>query len=208
MEFLKKNIRPYRIEYYKKQRKKEFKAALREATELNLVVGSSGVYQVGWIPSEWHFLNLLVEEDWHKYFKENSIRAILAEHVWEHLTQEQGKKAASICYKFLKKPGTLRIAVPDGYHSSREYIEFVKVGGSGRGAHDHKILFNYKSLGNLLSASGFSIDTLEYFDENGNFHSKEWSDSKGLVHRSKKAGYVDVDGISNYTSLIIDAKKI
>lgn len=207
MEFLKKIVRPYRIEYYRKQRKRKFEQALRNATELNVVVGSSGIYQDNWLPSEWYFLDLLVDKDWQKYFKENTIRAILAEHVWEHLTLEQGKIAASICYKYLQKTGSLRIAVPDGYHPNKEYIEFVKVGGIGRGADDHKVLYNYKTLSKLLAEVGFTVTLLEYYDEDGNFHANDWNMSRGFVYRSRKADYKDVDGIPDYSSLIIDAQK-
>lgn len=207
MEFIKKLVRPYRIAYFQRLRKKLFEKELRNSSEHNLVVGCSGVYQEGWLPSEWYFLNLLVEEDWHSYFKENSINAVLAEHVWEHLTYKEGKKAAEVCYKFLRKSGNLRIAVPDGFHFSKEYIDYVKIGGSGRGAGDHKVLYDYKLLGDLLTEVGFSVNALEYYDENQNFHEKKWDDVNGIIHRSKKFGYISRDGIVGYTSLIIDAKK-
>lgn len=207
MEYIKNFLRPYRIQYFQKRCKIFFEKALRNSKQYNLVVGSSRVYQDGWLPSEWYFLNLLKEEDWYGYFQENSINSILAEHVWEHLTYEEGKMAAGVCYKFLKKSGNLRIAVPDGFHPSTEYIDHVKIDGNGRGADDHKVLYTYKLLGNLLKEVGFSIRVLEYYNENNEFNEIEWDDSLGIIHRSKKFGYVNRDGIANYTSLIIDAKK-
>lgn len=37
----------------------------------------------------------------------------LAEHVWEHMTYEEGCQAAKNCYDYLADGGYLRVAVPD-----------------------------------------------------------------------------------------------
>ena len=175
--------------------------------ELKIVVGSSGIYEKGWIPSEVHILNLIDETTWERYFDEDEIRCILAEHVWEHLTLNEGKKAAQVCFKYLKKGGWLRVAVPDGFHSSSDYIDYVKPGGHGAGADDHKVLYNFKTFGSLFEEAGFRIELLEYFDENGKFHAKDWNKSKGMIHRSIRYDDRNTEGQPNYTSLIIDAVK-
>ncbi|MBC7485905.1 MAG: hypothetical protein H7282_04055 [Cytophagaceae bacterium] len=165
------------------------------------------MFEPGWIPSEWHFLNLLNEQEWLTYFKEDSISNILAEHVWEHLTPEDGKVAVRTCYRFLKKGGRLRIAVPDGFHPDPTYIDYVKVGGSGAGADDHKILYTYKIMTDILEQAGYKVQLLEYFDESGIFHHNAWEAKAGYIHRSIKNDKRNADGKPNYTSLIVDAVK-
>lgn len=80
-----------------------------------VVVGSGGSNNnVGWFHTEENVLNLLKRCDWEERFLPNSIAAVLAEHVWEHLTYEEGIDAAKTCYEFLKPGGYVRCAVPDG----------------------------------------------------------------------------------------------
>ena len=174
---------------------------------VKIVVGASGVFDRGWIPTDIDTLNLLHDNDWKFYFRENAIDMIMAEHVWEHLTERDGIDAAKQCFPYIKRGGHLRIAVPDGYHPSAEYINYVKPGGSGFGSDDHKVLYNYKSLGNVLRTAGFSVDFLEYFDEHGEFHSQAWSPQDGLIRRSKNYDERNQGGLLNYTSIILDGRK-
>lgn len=174
---------------------------------LKIVVGSGGVFEEGWIETDIDRLNLLKGKDWKKLFKPRSISIILAEHVWEHLTLEDGKTALFNCYKFLKEGGHIRVAVPDGFHPDTNYIDYVKPGGHGMGANDHKVLYNYKLLKNTLEESGFKVRLLEYFDEDGNFHFHEWNINDGMVWRSKQFDERNREGLLNYTSLIMDGVK-
>ncbi len=100
---------------------------------LRIVIGAGGIYQAGWIPTEQENLNLLIPQDWEACFNKNSISAILAEHVWEHLTYNEGISAAKVCRNFLTTGGYIRIAVPDGYNPDPAYINHVKPGGTGPG---------------------------------------------------------------------------
>jgi predicted SAM-dependent methyltransferase len=183
------------------------KKNLRTTPVANIVVGASGVYEEGWIPTDVHTLNLLKPKRWLLFFKPDTINAILAEHVWEHLSPEDGQTGAATCYMFLKKSGYLRIAVPDGFHPSKEYINYVKPGGSGAGADDHKALYNYRSLSTMLEKCGFSVRLLEYFDEAGKFHFNAWDRKEGMIHRSSRYDERNSNAELNYTSLIIDAVK-
>lgn len=176
--------------------------------ELKVVIGSGQRYTEGWIPSEIHILNLLKVSDWTKYFEKNSLDGLLAEHVWEHLTPEDGAIAARTCHMFLKKGKHLRVAVPDGYHSDPKYIDYVKPGGHGYGSDDHKVLYNYKTFSKLFTDNGFRVEPVEYFDENGKFHSKDWSNEDGYIYRSIRYDERNKDGKPNYTSLILDAFKV
>lgn len=206
--YLKRKLKPFYLKYDFKKDRKKFKEALANFEEYKIVVGSSGIFQDGWIPSEIDVLNLLKEDTWANFFEPASVSHILAEHVWEHLNKDEGVVAAKTCYRFLKKQGRLRIAVPDGYHSDPNYIEYVKVGGTGQGADDHKILYNYQTLSYMLKRVGFQVDILEFFDESGQFHHKEWGIHDGFIHRSLKHDKRNSNGLPNYTSLIIDAIKV
>lgn len=174
---------------------------------VKVVVGSMYSLFKGWIHTDIETLNLLVKSDWDKYFPENSIDKILAEHVWEHLTPDQGKLAFQHCYTYLKPGGFLRVAVPDGFNPSEEYINYVKPGGTGNGADDHKILYTYQIMSGFLTKIGFKVNLLEYFDENGQFHKAPWNPEDGMVRRSADHDDRNKDGKLGYTSLIIDAYK-
>jgi predicted SAM-dependent methyltransferase len=186
---------------------RRLRAMVRRAEPVRIVIGASGIYDAGWIPTEIGVLDILNRGHWSRVFAENSIDALLAEHVWEHLTPEQGLLAARNCLRYLKPGGYLRVAVPDGFHSDPKYIDCVRVGGSGAGADDHKVLYNCDSFGGLFEQAGFEVALLEYFDSAGAFHAVEWDPAGGMIHRSKRFDERNRDGRLNYTSLILDARK-
>jgi predicted SAM-dependent methyltransferase len=180
---------------------------LRQSPDLKIVVGTSGVCEPGWIPTDIHYLNLLRESDWARFFSPGTIQAILAEHVWEHLTQDEGWRAARICHRYLKPGGYLRIAVPDGHHPDPDYIRQVQVNGVGAGAEDHKVLYTSETLGQILESAGFSVIPLEYHDAHGKFHHRAWSRAEGMIHRSRQFDERNQDGQLRYTSVLVDAFK-
>jgi predicted SAM-dependent methyltransferase len=193
--------------HYKNHKAKVRLKEVAKNMPCKIVVGSSGVFEEGWTPTDIEHLNLLNTKDWLKYFHESAIDAILSEHVWEHLSLSDGLLAAQNCFKYLKPGGYIRIAVPDGFHPRLSYIESVKVNGSGPGADDHKVLYDYESLSKLLKNAGFEVHLLEYFDEKNKFHYVDWLVADGMIHRSKRFDGRNIDGNLNYTSLIIDAIK-
>ena len=69
------------------------------------------------------------------------------------------------CFKYLKPGGRLRIAVPDANHPDPAYYEFVRPGGWGTAPDEHKILYTYQTLGDMLRSVGYQVDLLEYCDE-------------------------------------------
>jgi predicted SAM-dependent methyltransferase len=172
-----------------------------------IIVGASGVFDEGWIPTDISVLNLTKPDDWKRFLKPDSIDAVLAEHVWEHLTEEEGIIAARTCYKYLKHGGYLRVAVPDGLHPDSSYIEWVRVSGIGPGADDHKVLYTYSTFKNIFEAVGFRVVLYEYFDERGTFHYNEWDPNHGKINRSKRFDERNEGGELKYTSIIMDAKK-
>ncbi|MBS4204145.1 class I SAM-dependent methyltransferase [Lederbergia citrea] len=183
-----------------------------QQAEIRIVVGA-GEYNnnPGWIHTQEKEINLLDENTWRNRFDINSITAILAEHVWEHLTYEEGIKAAKICYEFLKPSGYIRCAVPDGFFPDETYQNVVKVGGPGPKDHpaaSHKIVHTYKTLTEMFEASGFQVVLLEYFDEQGNFQCNDWDGKDGIIFRSKKYDPRNQGNKLAAPSLIIDAIKV
>ena len=180
---------------------------VRESDPCRIIVGAGSSRYDGWIATEINVLNLLRPNDWARFFGERKIDAILAEHVWEHLTPEESEIAARTCYRYLKPGGYLRVAVPDANNPTPEYIEYVRPGGSGPDAEDHKCLYNYRTLKELFEAVGFQVCLLEFFDEDGILHFKDWDPEDGMIRRSKRFDRRNSDGVLCYTSIILDAYK-
>jgi predicted SAM-dependent methyltransferase len=189
-------------------RRRRFERQLRRSSgPLRLVVGASGTRTPpGWISSEEDFVDLLRPDTWLRYFAEESVATIVAEHVWEHLDEEQGLAAARTCIRFLEPGGRLRLAVPDGNSPDPAYIDAVMPGGTGAGADDHKMLYTAESLTELCASAGFEVDVLEHFDAEGRFHRRPWDPDEGMIRRSLEFDPRNRDGLV-YTSLIIDALK-
>lgn len=187
--------------------KKRLSKTLNASLPIKLNIGAGGTNYEGWHSLEIDQLNLLNKSDWSILFKEESISNILAEHVWEHLSLKEARIANRNCFKFLKAGGRIRLAVPDGFFPDEDYINYVKPGGYGLGSDDHKVLYDYKLLNNELQSAGFKVELLEYWDENGNFHFKEWKSEDGHVNRSQRFDRRNENAQLKYTSLIIDGIK-
>lgn len=172
--------------------------------EIKLIVGGGTSSFKGWFATDISTLNVTKESDFRKYFSEKKIGRILAEHVLEHLTNEELDRMLENFRKYSSGTVNIRVAVPDGYHSDSSYIEAVKPGGTGEGAHDHKNLFNYKSLADLFARHGFRAEPLEYWDEGKIFHTIYKNDDRGYISRSFLNDERNKNGKPNYTSLIID----
>jgi predicted SAM-dependent methyltransferase len=162
---------------------------------------------------------------------------MLAEHVWEHITEEEGRAAARTCFEYLSPGGYLRIAVPDGLHPDPAYVELVKAGAQpdegegasvvapGSASHDdgnaanHKALYTYRTLRRVFESAGFRVVLYEYFDEAGAFHCQDWDRKGGTIWRSKRfdprnrAGELlsvypgSMDDYLSYSSIVLDAIK-
>lgn len=183
------------------------KLKLSKKKPLKIVIGSSWRFSKGWIPTDISFFNIVHENHWERYFKNKSVSALLAEHVWEHLTTEEADRAAKLCYNYLQPDGYIRIAVPDGFHPDKEYIEYVRPNGVGPESEDHKTLYNYKSIGEVFKRHGFKVKYYEYYDENHNLYQLPWKDEDGIIMRSGKHDKRNMNGKIIYTSIIFDAFK-
>jgi predicted SAM-dependent methyltransferase len=169
----------------------QFSRRVRRSSRLRIVIGAWDRFDPGWIPSQQDFLDLLVPEHWSRAFRPGSVDAILAEHVWEHITEDEGRQAAQTCYRYLKPGGYLRVAVPDGFHPDPLYVAQVKPepdqpGVTAGNAENHKALYTYKSLAAVFEAAGFRVELYEYFDEAGRLHERTWDRTAGTIWRSRR----------------------
>lgn len=169
------------------------------------MIGAGGSRHPGWCSTDRELLDVTRRADFARYWKPSSRRAFLAEHVWEHLTPDQARKANRNCFEFLAPGGWIRLAVPDGLHPDAEYRDRVRPGGKGPGADDHKVLYDYRSLPSTLEEAGFRTTLLEYWDEDGLFHTVPWSLEDGPIERSARTDPRNAGDRLEYTSLIIDA---
>jgi len=177
---------------------------------LKVIIGAGDQRWDGWIPTHREELDLKFRDDWARSFRTRRADAFLCEHVWEHLTEEEGRAAARICFDFLAPGGYIRCAVPDANFPDPIYQRIVQIGGPGPSDHpaaDHKIVYEYKLFKDVFESAGFQVDLLEYCDESGRFHYNQWSLASGPIYRSLLMDHRNREGKIEFVSLIIDAKK-
>ena len=215
--------------YYRFFGQRWLKRKLAASESKRIVLGAWSKFDLGWIPTQQDFLDLTKPTQWSEYFEPNSIDAMLAEHVWEHITPEQGFAAAQTCYTYLKPGASLRVAVPDGLLPDPAYVDLVKADAlnptpgdatdAGGNSANHKALYTYKTLKALFERAGFRVVLYEYFDEQGAFHCQDWDAKGGTITRSKRFDPRNrngrlasvypgtMDDYLAYSSLILDAVK-
>lgn len=177
---------------------------------MKIIIGAGKTVQDGFISTQESELNLLCRDDFERMFSEEKPTAFLAEHVWEHMTCEDGIKAAKNCYDYLADGGYIRVAVPDKNFRNEWYQNMVKVGGNGDPEHPaftHKIVYDYITLKKVFEQAGFEVELLEWCDENGDFHYKYWNESDGRIGRSLRFDTRNSDDKLGMVSIVIDAKK-
>jgi predicted SAM-dependent methyltransferase len=194
-----------RTDRHERQRQRLIDGARQQPCRI--VIGASGHFDPGWIPTDIHLLNLLQPDQWTEYLGDASVDAFLAEHVWEHLSPEDGATAARTCHRFLRPGGYLRVAVPDGFHPDPAYIDWVKPNGIGPGCDDHRVLYTYQTFAPVFEAAGFEVRLLEHFDSTGQFHFNEWNPADGKIERSSRFDERNSKQELKYTSLMLDAIK-
>ena len=175
--------------------------------QIRLAIGPQSHCAEAWIQVERDQLDLVNPASWSCFFQKSSIDAILAEHVWEHLSEEGGKVAARNCFQFLRPGGYLRVAVPDGFHPSQQHQALQRSGANGMGLDSWCRSYTHQSLAETFLTAGFQVQMIEFFDREGVFHSNHWDVSKGLVKRTLLFDERNVAQPFAYTSLVLDAVK-
>ncbi len=185
-------------------------SAIPHDAPLRVIIGAGNQSWPGWIATQKEQLDLSRRDDWVASFGGRRIDALLCEHVWEHLTEAEGRAAAALCYDFLKPGGYLRCAVPDANFPDEAYQQVVQVGGPGPSDHpaaDHKIVYDDKLFVGVFAGAGFDVELLEHCDEQGRFHFTYWDPADGPIYRSLRSDHRNQDGKLRMVSLIVDARK-
>ena len=185
------------------------KAGLME-NGMKIVIGAGTTKYHGWIHTQENELDLLNQNSFLRIIPERDAQCFLAEHVWEHLTYEEGVIAAKNCYDFLRPGGYLRIAVPDKNFRNEWYQNLVQAGGPGPRDHPaatHKIVYDYRTFSNMLTEAGFDVSLLEYCDDEGTFRYNYWNSSDGHIGRSFRFDTRNSIEKLGMVSLIADARK-
>ena len=178
---------------------------------LRIILGAGEQRWPGWLATQREQLDLRDPDSFAAFFLGRRADAFLCEHVWEHLTEAEGRAAARTCYEYLRPGGFLRCAVPDGNFPDSDYQAAVQVGGPGPADHpaaDHKIVYDCRLLCDVFASAGFAVDLLEFCDESGRFHCNQWSPENGPIYRSLLSDPRNRDGRLGFVSLILDAKKL
>ena len=68
-------------------------------------------------------------------------------------------------------------------------------------------MYDYRTLSALLEKVEFRVRLLEWFDEQGKFHHKDWDVAEGFIMRSTRFDPRNSTNPTAYTSLIVDAIK-
>ena len=181
-----------------------------DSKPVRIIIGAGEQRWPGWIATSRDTLDLLNPDDWEASFSRRPADALLCEHVWEHLTESEGRFAANLCYRWLRPGGYLRCAVPDANFPDSAYQRIARVGGPGPKDHPaagHRIVYDYSAFKAVFIQAGFSVDLLEYCDENGRFHYHQWSPDQGPIYRSMCFDHRNREGRLGFVSLIIDAVK-
>ncbi|MBD3250128.1 MAG: hypothetical protein GF381_00975 [Candidatus Pacebacteria bacterium] len=177
---------------------------------MKVIIGAGKTSFDGWVSTQEDELNLLSVENFKEMFGNEQVEAMLAEHVWEHMTLEEGKIAAKNCFDYIMPGGYLRCAVPDANFNNEWYQNLVQVGGPGpkeHPAYSHKIVYEYKTFVSIFKEAGFEVELLEYCDKNGNFHYSYWNPDDGRIGRSLRFDTRNSEEKLGMVSIIIDAKK-
>lgn len=112
-------------------------------------------------------------------FPDNSVDAIFAEHLLEHLTYRQGVGLMRECQRVLKPEGVVRIGVPDldryvlSYLGRDDLIDKVRPGRPTRAValgepfflHGHRCMYDFETLEKACLDAGFTAVEHSSFGE-------------------------------------------
>lgn len=180
---------------------------------MKIIVGAALTYQRGWYSTNEQWFDITRAENWVRVFKGKApLTNVLAEHVFEHLTEEETRRSLKLISAHMMPGARIRIAVPDGYNPDPVYIKHVGIAGIGPDAEDHKQLLNSNTLTGFLEEAGFIVGVLEGYIKSGELVQKPIDSAEGRVLRSRdnKKNMTDKVGwefAEANTSLIVDGIK-
>ena len=163
----------------------KFKIILIFANEVKIILGAALTSQKNWISTNEEWFDISKKADWQRFFKnKKKLKRALAEHVFEHLAEREMEKALFLIHKYLKKKGTLRIAVPDGNHPDSDYRKNTGIKGIGPDASDHKQFIKYEFIKEVLERKGYSCNLIEGFLFDGRLIRNKINNDFGYINRT------------------------
>ncbi|AAQ00361.1 MULTISPECIES: hypothetical protein [Prochlorococcus] len=186
---------------------------LLNKSNVNLILGAALTSQEGWYSTNENWLDISKTEHWQRIFSGRPrVSHAVAEHVFEHLSVSEMRKALRLIYQHLCNGGSLRIAVPDGNHPDETYRKHTGINGIGADASDHKQFISYEFLKKELEDVGFTCELKEGYTSEGQLIRSNISRNYGLIMRTRdsinyKTEKLGWDFIDSNTSLIVDALK-
>lgn len=181
----------YKLFLFKKKliyqyRKYKLRFLVLRNKKIKVILGAALTNQHGWVSTNEDWLDITSDADWRSIFNHKRIiTGLVAEHVFEHLTESESKKALLLIAKYLLPGKKIRIAVPDGNNPNSEYIRNVGIGGVGPDASDHKQLFTAEKLIELLTSCGFRAELIEGYTKDLCLVRKDYSIEDGFIRRSR-----------------------
>jgi predicted SAM-dependent methyltransferase len=149
-----------------------------------LNLGAGGTAYPGWISAEQYQLDITKPSDFAYFFRQKKISKILAEHVVEHVYEDDFRGFLCSVKQYLEPMANIRIAVPDAYHPSGYVRELTKPGGLEPGAEDHKVFYDVDRMREIALETDYHFESIEFFDIDGLFHSKLLDWNNGYISRS------------------------
>ncbi len=203
----------YKFIYYTLRYLKLKTFLILSKNNVNLILGAALTKQKGWFSTNEEWFNIVQKTHWERLFNSKKrVKRVLAEHVFEHLTLDEMRKALNLIYKNMVYGGSLRIAVPDGNNPNQEYRNHCGINGIGADASDHKQFITFELLSHEVEKIGFKFNLKEGYMQNNKLISEKINSELGTVMRSRrnknniefKEGWSFQDA---NTSLIIDCFK-
>ena len=188
-------------------------APIYKNSPMKIIVGAAMTSQKGWRSTNEQWLDISNSRDWERIFKGKVLLThVVAEHVFEHLTQDDCRKALQLIAAHMQNGGLVRIAVPDGFHPDPTYLRHVGINGIGADAADHKQLMTMDTLCQLFRDAGFHARPLEGYCSDGSLLLETYDSADGFIDRSRNnpANLVGKEGwdfVDANTSLIVDGIK-
>lgn len=128
-------------------------------------------------------------------YPDNSMSAIFASHLMEHLYQTEAQRLLKECYRVLEPGGVLRLVLPDLRSVVEDYLA-GKTDDAPYGEHRAETPADLLNIRLMYRAPQAPSGSAPYrvYTALKDFHSHKWMyDAQSLVHHVTVAGFVEVE---------------
>jgi tRNA (mo5U34)-methyltransferase len=160
------------------------------------MLGPATATHDGWdIINHWDMLQRSVDDLKNEFAPTAPTTNFVTEHWLDKLSETERRIALVKIYALLSPAGRCRIAIPDPM--APDIAIRPTEGNFPR--------LSFEILSNELTSCGFSIEPLEWFDEEGRFQRRPWNPADGMISRSADNDPRNSGGKLRCTSIIVDA---